>query len=685
MRKEVNKIRFYAVAAAFCLVCIVYVVTLFNIQVINAEKDSSKYPDGAYFISVDIPSVRGEIYDRNGVALVKNKYANNFVFEYDFIPDSPSEMNSLILKVVNALEATQSSACLINEYFPFDGCYPNLSFSEEFYDGDSTVRAKYMQFLSDNDLPNDTDGDALAEFFIKKYSLDENNEFDMPKYSDEDINAILMIRYCMKVTGFGPYQSYTVAADVSDASVAYIKELGINGVSIRTTSSRQYEFPGYMSHILGTVGKIQSSEWEYYKELGYDIDAYVGISGCEYAFEEYLHSSDGVMTLVYSKDGRLIDSYVEKEAVAGNDVYLTIDANVQIAAEDGLSEAVKYVTEQHGIEECNAGAITAIDPNDASVLAIASYPTYDLNTYFDNYTSLNSDTSKPLLNRATTGTYIPGSTFKIGVSAAMLSEKIITQNSYVNCTGQTWSGVRYLNCWIHAPAYNYGSHGNLNVNGAITNSCNCFFYQNSEKLSINNIYKYFSVFGIGKPTGLEIGGSVGSLAGSPDKAWSTEDTMMASIGQSVTTLSPLQLSNYISTVMNGGTRYQTHLLKEVRTYSSELVYKYEAVVLDSLKANGLSLSDTDLDILQNAMKNVVSSSELIKYNMRNVPVTVGGKTGTAQTGSSVDDALFVAIAPYDDPEIVVSVVLEHGSSGSYSSVAAARTLEAYFEGMQGDA
>ena len=682
MRKEFNNIRFYAIAAAFCLVCIVYVVTLFNIQIINANHDVSKYPDGAYFISVDITSVRGEIFDRNGVALVKNKYSDDLVFEYDFIPDSPSEMNSLILEVVNALKATEDTDCLINEYFPFDGCYPALSFSEEFYDEDSPIRTKYMQFLSDNKLPNDTDGNALAEFFIKKYSLSENNKFDMPKYSDEDINAIIMVRYCMKVTGFGPYQSYTIAKDVSDTSVAYIKELGINGVSVRTTSSRQYEFPGYMSHILGNIGKIPSSEWEYYKELGYDIDAYVGISGCEYAFEEYLRSSDGVMTLVYSKDGKLIDSYVEKEPIAGNDVYLTIDANVQIAAEDGLAEAVKYVSEQRGIEECNAGAITAINPKDGSVLAIASYPTYDLNTYFDNYTSLNSDEAKPLLNRATTGTYIPGSTFKVGVAAAMFSENVITQNSYVNCTGKTWSGVRYLNCWINSAQYNYGNHGNLNVTGAITHSCNCFFYENSEKLSINNIYKYFSIFGVGKPTGLEIGGSVGSLAGSPDKAWSTEDTMMASIGQSVTALSPLQLSNYVGTVMNGGTRYQTHLLKEVRTYSSELVYKYETVVLDSLKANGLSLNDTDLDTIQAAMKNMVDSSELIKYNMRNVPVTVGGKTGTAQTGSNIDNALFVATAPHDDPEIVVSVVLEHGYSGSYSSVAAARTFEAFFDGMR---
>lgn len=679
MTKNIHYIRIGAIAAVFCLACVIYAAALFNVQVINAEHDTSEYPDGYYTISTAIPAARGEIYDRNGVALVKNSFSNNFVFEYDFIPASASELNDLIVSIVQALDASGESDRLFARYFPFEGTYPNLYLSENYFDDSTGISEKYTQFLSDSGLAVDTDAAAFASYFIKKYSLDAKNEYNMPKYSDSEITAIMKIRYCMKVTGFGPYQSYTVAQDVSDAAVAYIKEQSLVGISVRTSSSRTYEFPGYMSHILGKVGKIPADEWEHYKELGYNIDEYVGISGCEYAFEEYLHGTDGIMTLVYSKDGKLIDSYTEKAPVTGNDVYLTIDSKVQIAAEDGLAEAVRYVSEQHGIEECNAGAITAVDPNDGSVIAIASYPTYDLTVYSESYAELAENPAKPLLNRALNGAYTPGSTFKIGMAAACLSENVITPYSTVNCTGQTWSGIRYLNCWIHSAQYNYGSHGNLNINGAIVNSCNCFFYEVGQDLTINNLYKYFTVFGLGESTGIELGGVSGSLAGSPEKAWSTEDVMMASIGQSVTTVSPVQLANYVATVMNGGTRYEVHLLKEVKTYSGDPIADYEVRVLDSLEANGISLSEADLDIIQQAMADMVKSSSLINSNMSSVPVTVGGKTGTAQTGSDIDNALFVATAPYDDPEIVVAVVLEHGSSGSYTSIAAARTLEAYFE------
>ena len=446
------------------------------------------------------------------------------------------------------------------------------------------------------------------------------------------------------------------------------------GADFEIEIERKYAYPGYASHILGRTGAILAENWEYYEALGYNMNDTVGIDGCEAAFEEYLRGVDGVRVVVEDKNGNIIRSYVEKEPIPGKDVYLTIDIGLQIAAEKALEKNVNLVGDAH------AGAITAIDPKNGDVLVLASYPTFDLTTYGQDYNDLAGDSHNPLLNRALNA-YTPGSAFKVGMVAAGITTGAVSSQTSFYCAGA--DPVYGNKCWIHP-----GEHGSVNATYALQVSCNCYFYELGPVMGIEAMNKYCKAFGLGEPTGIEIRESTGILAG-PDyvesvgQQWNERDTVMAAIGQSVNMFNPVQIANYIATVLNGGTRYSVHLLKEVRTYSGELVYAYETEIVDSI-----SLSSSAVSTVKQGMKQMVENDAAATYYMSGLPVTVGGKTGTAQRGTGKNDnRLFVCAAPYNNPEIIVSVVLEpddsipkdnaHGSS--YASYAAAETLKAYYK------
>ena len=238
-------------------------------------------------------------------------------------------------------------------------------------------------------------------------------------------------------------------------------------------------------------------------------------------------------------------------------------------------------------------------------------------------------------------------------------------------------------CWIHP-----GKHGDVNASYALQVSCNCYFYELGPILGISTMNKYCTAYGLGEPTGIEIREETGILAGpeyseSYGKPWSEVDTVMAAIGQSDNMCSPLQISNYIATILNGGTRYSAHLLKEVREYGGNNVYSYLTQEVATITLSGNALS-----AVKQGMKQMVKYDSVASIYMQSVPVTVGGKTGTAQRGSGKNDnRYFVCAAPYDDPDIVISVIIEpddetpkdnaHGSS--YACVAAADVLEEYYD------
>ena len=676
--------RYMGIAVIFCLICVIYLGRLFYIQISGRE---NVYNSGTTTRTVTVQAVRGEIYDRNGNALVTNRYTYDLTLTYEaFSALDTRTANETCLRVFQALKDSGEADKYEENYFPFEGAYPYYSLSEEAKDGDSIPYYRLQRVLSDIGLEKDATVDDIIDHYVKTYDLLATDNSGKRLYDDDKIDRLIRICYDMDAVRFASAGEYTVAEDVGLGLMTYVKELSLDAVTFTVNVARVYNYPGYASHILGTVGPIYSEEWEYYNEQGYQMNAIVGKSGCELAFEQYLRGSDGKMEIVEDAAGNVISVTVLTQPVAGSDVHLTIDMDLQIAAEDGLAENVQYVVDRSGGltargSGCNAGAAVVMDPDTFDVLAIASYPTYDLTTYNLLYNELVTNEAKPLINRALNGTYAPGSTYKLGVAAAALMEEEISALSLIKCEG---TYKRYEDYRPSCSTYPSTHSGDIDVMEAIAVSCNCYFYELGYRMGIDTLNSYMKKFGFGQSTGLELGGATGVLAG-PDyrqqthgAIWTDGLTLQAAIGQSDNQASPMQLACYISTLVNGGTRYSAHLLHGVYAFGSDTpTYAYTQTaetILDQTE-----IPSSVLSTIFAGMRRVVTGNSTVSRNMQSIPVSVGGKTGTAQNSSGCDNALFVCTAPYDDPEIVISVVLEQGYTGGYASLTAARILEEYYK------
>ena len=701
--------RLWGLGIAFLLVCAFYVIRL-GILELSSQNIGGHKQDGTTERTVVVQAVRGQIYDRNGVPLVVNAYTYDLTLDYSVLPKDQTSRNDAVLKALLMLEDCGEVGKFVTYDFPFDGYYPNYTYASVVSDPASYSYDTFLEVVETNGLRREAilriksdlhmntsqaidyyeadptgciTAERLTAYFVKEYDLDAKAEDGSPLYGNAEIDRLIRVLWGMEAVGFSRANDYVLAKDVSMDTVTHEKELGIAGIGFSTNASRVYCFPGYASHILGQTGPIYAEEWSYYKELGYAMNARVGKSGCEAAFEAYLHGQDGIKVIVEDADGRIIREYMKTEPIAGRDVYLTIDINLQIAAEDALKENVQYIQDTYNRPECKAGALVAMDPNSGAVLAVASYPTFDLTTYNRDYNELAGNDALPLLNRALSGLYAPGSTFKPGMVAAGLTEGIITASTKLECAGTyTYYQSYQPDCWIHNSTGAVKQHGWINAAEALRVSCNCYFYDLGRQLGITNMNLYCRMFGLGDATGIELGEQRGSLAGPDHRAdmhgldWQPTDTIAAAIGQSDNAFTPLQLGVYTSTLFNGGTRYAAHLLLKVRDFSS----RTDTVVTTPSILSEFTLPEAHrLTVIDGMEQMVATSSEVSRY-MRNVPVTVAGKTGTAQTGSnSTENGLFVCAAPSKNPEIVVVSVIERAGGGSYSAMSAGQVLEAYYK------
>ena len=638
----------------------------------------SVYQAGIRQSTVTVSAVRGDIYDCNGKLLVTSRKIKNMAITYEAIPNSSQELNESLARIAETIRAT--GVATEEQLFPIYGTYPNYGYYAEATDKTTPYYAGLQKVLYALDLDENTSCEKLINTIVTRYKIKKSN------LTDAEIDDVIRIRYDMLRKGFGVYTEYVIARDVDDRVITYVEELDIRGVEFRETIERVYCYPGYASHILGQVGKIPDGQMDAYIAAGYPMDAVVGISGCEEAFEAYLHGIDGKMTREYDESGNLINHYYEETPTAGMDIYLTIDIDVQIAAEDALKENIENIAESGGAlsgGDADAGAIVAIDPETFSVLAIASYPTYDLSTYNLTYGDLVTDETLPLLNRALSGTYEPGSTFKIGVALAALEEGIITSSTEINDTGiYTYYPGYQPRCWIYTEDGH--GHGPITVRKAIEVSCNYFFYEVGRLLGIDRMTEYMAKLGLGKSTGIELGEKTGILA-SPtyrdengETPWTSGDTLQAAIGQSNNLFSPLQIACYFATVFNGGTRYTAHLLSGVKEFfTGKDVYTTAVTVQDTV-----SFSDKTYSTLLSGVLDVVEENGILsKYfkTLADAGVTVGGKTGTAQvSGNSSDNALFAAYGEYNGKKLVSVCLIEHGSSGSYAGYTVSKVMEQYF-------
>lgn len=675
MQKEQNRMwRYMAIAVIFCLACVIYLGRLFYIQISGRD---SQYGGGTATRRVTVQAVRGEIYDCEGRPLVTNRYTYDLTLSYNSFSALGNRIsNGVCLSLIELTDDMNEGKLREEKFFPFDGEYPHYRFSAEAADGESVRFYRLRRVLGDVGLDEDANEDKITDYYVETYGLLATDSSGKRLYNDYEVDRLIRIRYDMDAVRFRSAGEYVIAEEVGLSLMTAVKELNLGGTTFRVDAERVYHYPGYASHILGTVGPIYSEEWEYYNEQGYQMSAIVGKTGCEYAFEQYLRGTDGELEIEEDAAGNVVSVKEIRAPIAGSDVRLTIDIDLQIAAEDGLAENVASVLESSPNSGCGAGAAVVMDPESFAVLAIASYPTYDLSTYNLDYNDLASNAAQPLLNRALNGVYAPGSTYKLGVAAAALMEGVVTPSTYINCSGK-------YPYW-HKPTcstYPQTHSGDIEVVEAIAVSCNCYFYEIGYRMGIDSLNRYMQAFGFGEDTGLELGGASGALAGPLYRlehnltAWMPGDVLSASIGQSDNTATPLQLACYLSTLVGGGTRYGAHLLSGVYAFGSEM----PTVTYTQNLLSQMDIPDATLSTVFEGMRQVVRSNNTVSRNMRNVPVTVGGKTGTAENGTDYPNALFVCAAPYDNPDVVISVVLERGVSGGNASLTAARILEQYYK------
>ena len=689
--------RYLLIALVFCMVCVIYVGRLFYIQITGR---GNTFDDGITKSRVKIQAVRGEILDRNGETLVANRYAYTLTVNFSAVSTvGVLGANRTYLKLLEALDVYGLSDAHEEPYFPFQGTYPDYVFSPQSQDPKSPVNYRLQRLLNTKGMKSDATVKEIVDEYVDAYRLTETDEQGNRVYSDYQIDRLLRLHYDMEAKQFSLANDYIFAERTDFSLMAYVREMSLTGIDFQVSAEREYRYPGYASHILGSVGPIYAEEWDYYNDQGYQMNAIVGKSGCELAFEEYLRGVDGEMLVETDHNGRVVRTEILEAPVAGKDVYLTIDINLQIAAEDGLKENVEYVqaNDVEGVEEfpTDSGAVVAMDPNTFEILAIASYPTYNLETYSLDYNDLVADSARPLVNRALRETYAPGSTFKVGVGLAGLCEGEITESSTFPCKG-IYFGEYFSGYHPACSTYPHNStDAPLNLKQALADSCNCFFYRLGERLGIGVIDEYMKKLGFGCSTGVELSEAIGVLAGEAGSyvgEWQPGNTVQAAIGQSDNKATPLQLCTSLSTIVNGGNRYSAHLLDRVCEFgSTSPLYSDEG---NLTRLDGLEISETNYGIIMDSLKQMVADSTAIRRYLGESEVDyrlVGGKTGTAQIDRCVTDeatgetvkfeltnALFTGVyAPDDSPELVVSVVVEKAAHGYYAGLTAARVFGAW--------
>ncbi len=663
-------------AAAVCIITAllffaVFCIRLASWQLVHGEeyRQLAKRSTG---YTVETDAVRGEIVDRNGEGLVVN--TTHYKLVIDKLYADADSLNDTILSLVDLMERTGEKW---NDALPI-----KLNPKGKFYFVQSDDAAEEKKRLLSEDylnLDENTDAQKCINELKTHYEIEKN-------YSDEDLRNLISVLYNMEVTGYSNSKPYTFAEDISRDSLSAVSEntQGISGVDIQTYMERGAPDSDIAPHLLGALGSITEDEYDSLKDEGkdYSLSDEIGKFGVELAFEDYLKGEGGTKIIQRNYDGNIVDTVETIDAKQGDTVYLTIDKklqqtavkslaeNVKGAKAQGVSESKLYGTKNVG-EDCETGAVVMLSVDDFSVLASASYPTYDLNKYSeygDYYVKLVNNKNAPMYNRAFVGSFACGSVIKPMVASAGLEEKVISKDTEIYCKqNYDYYPSNVVKCMHY--------HGDLNVTGAITQSCNYFFAETGRRLGIDTMYLYAERFGLGEYTGVEVEESKGVLAGRDSKTWMPGNTVQAAIGQSDNAFTPLQLATYTATIANDGVRLKTHVMSKITNYErTKTVKSYEP---EEVETSGVS--QKNLDIVQNAMLSVTQNAKgTANYMFGNYKVKVAAKTGTAENSGS-DHTTFICYAPYDDPEVAIAVVIEHGAKGKYSMQVAKDLLDVYFD------
>ena len=666
------RLRVGMLVGIFCGLLAVYLGVLCRVQLVKGDEYRSNASVVTYRTE-RVEAARGEITDRYGTKMVGNALRYRVTLDPTAMGSSRNDILTCLLELCREEGVEWSDSFPVSAgtpwYFTRDAVF---SYRTETEEGETRTSptllgslANRLKWISDPAKAN-TNAEELMTAMCRTFGIELGE--DGVTAETRQLLGVLYELYT-RVYEF-TYADYIFADDVDITFITKVKEAGLAGVNIETASARTY-YTDSAPHVLGRVGAIDRDEWPTYQELGYLMNAYVGKDGVEQAFESWLHGSAGVRRTQLDDSGNPVDQDWRTEPQPGGNVALTLSLPVQKATEELLAQFVS------GLEEPSGAAGVMVDMT-GGVLALASYPDYDLSTFSQDYNALADDPTKPLLNRATMGLYAPGSTFKPLTAIAALTEGVITTSSTVYCGGiYTYYPDTRPTCWI----YNMrgGTHGTESVSKAITDSCNIFFYDTGRRLGIQKLVEYATKFGLGQYTGIEIAEYKGTVAG-PETSrvlgvdWYGGSTMYAAIGQENNQFTPLQLANYIATLVNGGNHYQVHLLKEVKSADySETLYEFEPVLKDSI-----NIPTEALAAVKQGMYDLSKTYAMAQY-FSSLPVNVGCKTGTAEVLGSSSNAVFVCFAPYENPEVAICLVAEKGASGQSLAGVAAGMLAQYFE------
>ena len=680
LNNRIDLLRIVVMSVFFGAFILLFLIKLIDLQILKHDEYSAEVVQKTYTTHT-VEMSRGHIYDRNGIPLVTNRKSYNVVVDKATIDGK--DYNSVILSFI---DFCVDNGIELSDNLPVSEKYP-YNFDEDYIFDEDKERV-LNSFIKDNELSDKSlfgHDDSFYMFLCERYGAD-----------DEDVMSkrcrrLVGIRFDMECNSFGYFDHHVIIRDIDDTTRMLVSENlhDFHGIDIVSEDVRYYNNGAMASHVLGRIGKLDASHVDkYVKELGYSYDELIGREGVEKAFEEYLHGYNGIERYEIDDNNNVINIETVQEAKNGYSVKLTIDAEMQKVAEKSLLEQIEFAktrglsdTIPYNGEDCNAGSVVVMNPKNGHVYVCASLPGYDLNTYSQDISKLSTDESSPLLNRSTQGIYPPGSTFKIATAVAALLEGTVTPNDWINDTGRYTAYEDYQPaCWSLTKR-GYG-HGWVDLRTAIEESCNYYFYKVADDMGIDALTKHASLLGLGQTTGIELPESSGILASpayknSKGNLWNPGDTLQAAIGQSDNAFTPIQLCSYMCTVINGGTRYKATLLDSVVDfYTGKVVYKNSPEVLSSV-----NLPSDTVEVLKSAMKSVVdegtASAVFVGYDYE-----IGGKTGTAQVSSGSDTVLFVGFAPYDDPEIVVSVVVEHGDQSTRASQVAKEVFDYYFSTLE---
>lgn len=633
---------------------LVFAVRLVDWQIINVEQYRKRAQNNsAYVIKTD--AMRGEILDRDGEGIVINSTGYRVVI--DRVDLEKDKENYVIAKSISLLKRLG---------VPWRDMLPiNLELdSYVFIEGKDSQISSLKKYLK---LSNEASAEECMDKLTQKYNCEE--------FSKEERRFICSIRYNMgKASGASARaMPYILADNVSREVMVVVSEFSsdLKGLRVETSTVRRLPDGNFAPHIIGYTGSMSAEEYEEHKGE-YSMDEFIGKTGVEKVMEKYLRGKSGKRVLQKIQQGQVLGFIDQEPAIPGNTVFLTISSKLQKAANQSLGKWIDKA-QKMGVKDCVSGAAVVLDVRDFSILSASTYPTYDLNRFIEDntyYSELVKDKEGvPLLNRALSGAFAPGSVYKPLIACAALQENLLEPDETIRCNG----GFSYyrgytLKCM--------GRHGNINVLTALEKSCNVFFAELGRRLGARKIEQYAHKFGLGLSTGIELPESEGIVAG-PDHCalngthWYESGSSQAAIGQSDNMFTPIQLATFAATIANNGQRLKTHIIKKV------MDYKRNKNIVENLVENvdNAEISLENLQIVKEGMRKVILSGTARDF--ASYPVNIAAKTGTAQNAGS-DHTTFICFAPYENPEIAVAVVIANGKHGIISKGVARDILDTYF-------